>query len=326
MLHSEVEQLARLHGILLRCGSLCNPGAAALHLGYSSAQLRAHAAAGGGCGAGADLIEGRTPAGAARVSFGWGSAYEDAAAVLRFVHACFVEGGPEETPTLASDTAAAAAPAAMFAGVLPASGESAALQQGLETDAASSAEAAGSGADQQSVPAAAGVGAGRGQERLAMGQLVEAVPDPGHGAATPAGTASHTSGSAPAADPKPVRPGVAAARASGQASGGDARLTAIYVYPVKSCAAFETSAWPLGPNGLLLDREWALVGANGAALTLHQAPRMAAVRPRVDLAAGALCCWRAAASDSQGWRSGAAACFAVDGDACVILQAHQVRF
>ncbi|KAK9839312.1 hypothetical protein WJX81_007091 [Elliptochloris bilobata] len=118
----EVEQLARLHGILLRAGSLCNPGAAALHLGYSAAQLRTHADAGGGCGAGADLIEGR--------------------------------------------------------------------------------------------------------------------------------------------------------------------LTAIYVYPIKSCAAFAAEAWPLGPNGLLLDREWALVGADGAALTLRQAPALASVQPSIDLAAG----------------------------------------
>lgn len=296
---SEVAQLARLHGILLRAGSLCNPGAAALHLGYSAAQLAAHAAAGGGCGAGADMIEGRIPAGAARVSFGWGSAYEDAAAVLRFVHTCFVEGGAHETQALAPDSAAAAAPAAV-----PAPGEPAALQQGMEREVASSGKFAGSGAAQGNSPAMAGVGAGRDEGRLAMEQLAEAVLELGRGAAKPSGPASQSGGSAHAADPKPYRPGSAAAGGGDQAADGGARLTAIYVYPIKSCAAFQAGAWPLGPNGLLLDREWALVGADGAALTLRQAPRLAAVRPRVDLAAGVLCCAAASVRQRLWWVQG----------------------
>ena len=283
---SEVEQLARLHGILLRAGSLCNPGAASLHLGYSAAQLAAHAAAGGGCGAGADLIEGRIPAGAARVSFGWGSAYEDAAAVLRFVRGCFVEGAAAaDTLTLALDSAAAAAPAAVDA-----SREPAAVQRGLERVTASSGETAGLGVAQSSSPAAAGLGAGLGEGRLVRGQLIEAVPELVHGAATTEGIASQSGGEAHAAGLKHCSPASAPAGGGDQASGGGARLTAIYVYPIKSCAAFATEAWPLGPNGLLLDREWALVGADGAALTLRQAPRLAAVRPSIDLAAGAIYC------------------------------------
>ena len=285
MLRSEVAQLARLHDILLRAGSLCNPGAAALHLGYSAAQLAAHAAAGGGCGSGADLIEGRIPAGAARVSFGWGSAYEDAAAVLRFVRGCFVEGGVQETPTLAPDAAAAAAPAA----VTSVENGPEVLQQGLEVNMAKSGEASGPSTAQPSSLPAAEVGAGRGGERPAMDQLMEAVPDLGHMAAASANIPPQDSGASRAMDPKPYRPGSAAAGARDPASGGGAHLTAIYVYPIKSCAAFQARSWPLGPNGLLLDREWALVGADGAALTLRQAPRMAAVRPSVDLAAGALC-------------------------------------
>ena len=279
-----MEQLARLHGILLRAGSLCNPGAASLHLGYCAAQLAAHAAGGGGCGAGADLIEGRIPAGAARMSFGWGSAYEDAAAVLRFVRGCFVEGAAAaETLTLAPDVAADAAPAAVPA----AANRPAVLEQGFERAAMSFGEAAGTGAAQQSSPVAAGVGAGRGEGRLAMEQLVEAASELGHSTATTADLLPQSGGPVYAADPEPYRPGSAAAGGSDEASGGGARLTAIYVYPIKSCAAFEAREWPLGPNGLLLDREWALVGADGAALTLRQAPRLAAVRPRIDLAAGA---------------------------------------
>ena len=35
---------------------------------------------------------------------------------------------------------------------------------------------------------------------------------------------------------------------------GPARLACIWVYPIKSCAGFAPSSWPLGPNGLLYDR------------------------------------------------------------------------
>ena len=304
---SEVAQLARLHGILLRAGSLCNSGAASLHLGYSAAQLAAHAAAGGGCGAGADLIEGSIPAGATRVSFGWGSAYEDAAAVLCFVRGCFVEGAAAETLTLALDSAA---PAAVGA----AEERPAVLQQGLERDVSSSGEAAGSGAAQESSPAAAEVGAGQGEGHLAKGQTAEAVLDPGGVLLDP----SHSDGPAHAADLEPYHPGSAAA--GDQASGCGARLTAIYVYPIKSCAAFETRSWPLGPNGLLLDREWALVGADGAALTLRQAPRLAAIRPRIDLAAGALCSVAGRGSQALVWVQLLSS--ALRTDACVMLQAH----
>lgn len=44
--------------------------------------------------------------------------------------------------------------------------------------------------------------------------------------------------------------------------------------------------WPLGPNGLLLDREWALVDPEGSALTQKGLPALASINPRLDLAAG----------------------------------------
>jgi hypothetical protein len=39
------------------------------------------------------------------------------------------------------------------------------------------------------------------------------------------------------------------------------RVSALCVYPVKSCGAIHASEWPLGPRGLLFDREWSIVGA-----------------------------------------------------------------
>ena len=63
-------------------------------------------------------------------------------------------------------------------------------------------------------------------------------------------------------------------------------LEAIFVYPIKSCAGFSPREWPLGPNGLLFDREWALMDESGVGLTQRRLPSLVTLRPRLDLAAG----------------------------------------
>ncbi|CAM9804083.1 unnamed protein product, partial [Phaeothamnion confervicola] len=64
-------------------------------------------------------------------------------------------------------------------------------------------------------------------------------------------------------------------------------LEAIYVYPIKSCAAQRAQGqWPVGRVGLLHDREWAIADHTGRALRLKEAPMMCHIRPRVDLDAG----------------------------------------
>ena len=60
-------------------------------------------------------------------------------------------------------------------------------------------------------------------------------------------------------------------------------LEGIWVYPIKSCGGIRVLEWPLGPNGLLLDREWALVGDDGHVLTQKGLSKLALVQPRVDL-------------------------------------------
>ena len=95
-----------------------------------------------------------------------------------------------------------------------------------------------------------------------------------------ASSAAHTPAAAAAAQPP--------AADKGQAAEG-LRLARMWVYPIKSCAGFEpATCWPLGPNGLALDREWALVDADGVALTLKRVPKLATVRPVLDLQAGAV--------------------------------------
>jgi len=63
------------------------------------------------------------------------------------------------------------------------------------------------------------------------------------------------------------------------------RLTAIYVHPIKSCGGMRVSRWPLDcSNGrLLYDREWALAGPSGVLLRSTAYPRIALIRPTVDL-------------------------------------------
>ena len=65
-------------------------------------------------------------------------------------------------------------------------------------------------------------------------------------------------------------------------------LERIWVYPIKSCAGFAPDSWPLGQNGLLYDREWALVDAEGEALTQKKLPRLATVRPSLNMDAGTI--------------------------------------
>jgi len=47
------------------------------------------------------------------------------------------------------------------------------------------------------------------------------------------------------------------------------------------------TSWQLGPNGLLYDREWALVDPDGRTLSQRRHPKLTQIRPLVDPAAGA---------------------------------------
>ncbi|XP_030302260.1 molybdenum cofactor sulfurase [Calypte anna] len=60
-------------------------------------------------------------------------------------------------------------------------------------------------------------------------------------------------------------------------------VTNIYLYPIKSCSAFEVTEWPVGNQGLLYDRNWMVVNQNGVCLTQKQDPRLCLVTPSVDL-------------------------------------------
>jgi uncharacterized protein YcbX len=59
----------------------------------------------------------------------------------------------------------------------------------------------------------------------------------------------------------------------------DGIVTELHVYPVKSCGGVALEEAVVGPFGLCGDREWQLVGDDGAPMTQRQFPVLARVRP-----------------------------------------------
>ncbi|XP_060896884.1 molybdenum cofactor sulfurase isoform X1 [Labrus mixtus] len=60
-------------------------------------------------------------------------------------------------------------------------------------------------------------------------------------------------------------------------------LTNIYIYPIKSCGAYEVHDWPVGPLGLLYDRGWMVVNGNGVCLSQKREQRLCLIHPQVQL-------------------------------------------
>jgi len=64
------------------------------------------------------------------------------------------------------------------------------------------------------------------------------------------------------------------------APAADIAVTALHVYPVKSCAGVALARAEVGPRGIRQDREYMVVeAATGAFLTPRELPRMALIRP-----------------------------------------------
>ena len=60
-----------------------------------------------------------------------------------------------------------------------------------------------------------------------------------------------------------------------------ARISRLFVYPVKSCAGVEVTEAVLTETGLDLDRAWMVVDADGEFVTQRELPRMALIRPQL---------------------------------------------
>ena len=178
----EVEKLASIHGIHLRTGGFCNPGATQSFLRLTHEQVKQHVELGHVCWDDHDLIDG-VPTGSVRVSFGYMSSTGDTERLVSFVAKYFVVDATAD--------------------VLP-------------------------------------------------------------------------SIAVPAADERPA------------GSTALATISQLRVYPIKSCAGMGVSSWPIGPNGLLFDREWVVVDSSGMALSLKNEARLTLIKPSVDISRGLL--------------------------------------
>ncbi|KAF6204231.1 hypothetical protein GE061_002571 [Apolygus lucorum] len=87
--YAEVLNMANMHGIQLRTGCFCNPGACRRHLNLTTEDVRSHYAAGHVCGDDHDLVDGR-PTGSVRISFGAHNTKNDVDRLLRMLETCFV--------------------------------------------------------------------------------------------------------------------------------------------------------------------------------------------------------------------------------------------
>ncbi|XP_011769622.2 molybdenum cofactor sulfurase isoform X1 [Macaca nemestrina] len=241
--YSQVDKMASLYNIHLRTGCFCNTGACQRHLGISNEMVRKNFQAGHVCGDNMDLIDGQ-PTGSVRISFGYMSTLDDVQAFLRFIiDTRLHSSGDWPVSQTHADTREAGAPSA-------------------ESQA-------------DVIPAVMGRHSLLPQEDALTGSgvwnnsstTVNAVP-----VAPPVCDVARTHQ-------------IPSEKAAGVLQGalGPLVVTNLYLYPIKSCAAFEVTRWPVGNQGLLYDRSWMVVNHNGVCLSQKQEPRLCLIQPFIDL-------------------------------------------
>lgn len=88
--YMEVLNMAALYKIQLRTGCFCNPGACQRHLNLSNLMIVGNYEAGYVCGGSKDLIDGK-PTGCVRISFGYMSSIKDVEKLLKMIRNCFLD-------------------------------------------------------------------------------------------------------------------------------------------------------------------------------------------------------------------------------------------
>jgi uncharacterized protein YcbX len=59
-------------------------------------------------------------------------------------------------------------------------------------------------------------------------------------------------------------------------------VSALYVYPIKSCRGIRVSEWPVAERGFAADRRWMIVDAAGKFVTQRETPALSQVRISLD--------------------------------------------
>jgi selenocysteine lyase/cysteine desulfurase len=299
-------------GVLVRAGCCCNPGACAAVLGLSDSDLKQLHASGWTCGGGHGLIQGRH-AGVVRASFGVMSVLQDAQALVAVVRALFA--GKPVTPAaqqpddgfqlsicdVAQCEQSSAAP-----GEVPVPGNSSLgnpVFGVLKTPATCpSVPDQGPGWSHSDL-APAGATLPQPQQTKKRNQIipgrssrVTGLPASSNALASPSHSADQSSSSRcsfistahkQASQCPTSHPLRCSQHASSSCGGADASapplLAAIHLYPVKSCGGMDVPAWPITPQGLLLDHAFQLINRSGRALTSTRYPQLAQLSARVDL-------------------------------------------
>ncbi|XP_055341218.1 molybdenum cofactor sulfurase 3-like [Paramacrobiotus metropolitanus] len=61
------------------------------------------------------------------------------------------------------------------------------------------------------------------------------------------------------------------------------RISAMFMYPIKSCKAASISKWPIGEEGFVLDRKFYIQNSSGTCMTLKHNSRLAQISAHIDL-------------------------------------------
>ncbi|BDA46796.1 probable molybdenum cofactor sulfurase [Coccomyxa sp. Obi] len=299
--YREVEKLAGLSSILLRTGCFCNPGACQAHLGLSHEDVISNYEAGHVCWDDNDLINGR-PTGAVRVSFGYMSTFADADAVYRFVSEYFVDAQSSASVPQQSSLAAGAEEASRRTGTEALPGTEQVLEAAPCAGHADASDEAGVSTEQKRTVDTADVSISQPDAQPDQADR-DSLARHTQFSSTAVAQALSSSSDQPKISPAPKQIEDALDSSEAPSTGPEhdsveqqqqqqqeeeesVVLERIWVYPIKSCAGFAPESWPLGHNGLLYDREWALVDAEGVALTQKKLPRLATVRPTLNMDAG----------------------------------------
>ncbi|XP_008186154.1 molybdenum cofactor sulfurase-like isoform X1 [Acyrthosiphon pisum] len=68
----------------------------------------------------------------------------------------------------------------------------------------------------------------------------------------------------------------------------DLHVSRLFVFPIKSCGAYETDEWQLESYGFQYDRNWAVVSTSEVCITQTEDPKLCLIKPYIDLQKGTM--------------------------------------
>ncbi|KAH3825946.1 hypothetical protein DPMN_127833 [Dreissena polymorpha] len=294
---SEVEKLGQLYNIHFRTGCFCNIGACQKYLKMSDEQIQGNFSAGHVCGDDLDLIDGR-PTGAVRVSFGYMSTMLDAQRCLQFIVDCFLEScdkqvfcskniwQPVGKTVSASDSSKVSEKNNVNTQLLNDITVNASDTQYDNTIVNEEKSSLAQSSNIENTKVSQQL-SGKVNKMMVCVEMNFETPSEIRKVNTKLEqliqNKEHSYGD--------LNPDIVTmvTEETEEFEACEGRVLAdIFLYPVKSCAAFRVTRWPLCSRGLLYDREWMIVTETGIALTQKREYRLCLLRPSIDLLSGQL--------------------------------------